>query len=408
MEQTQELDIQRYLQIALKLRYLFAFTAAVIITAVFIISYFIPPVYEAKSVVSIETNSLNDILRNMGGAPSIDDKISALSTVMKSRTLVLKVINALGIDVQAMTQVQVEGLIKSMQARTQITFEFSRSSRQGVDFFTVSFKDKDPQFARDYVNAMIGKYIGESVGSKKEESFGANKFLLGQIEQYKEKLEKVDAEIALLQKDRSVISYDRLPELQKRLDDLLVQYTENHPEVIKLQSEIALLKAKLKTSQKKQSEADGSASRKKLTMLERERESSKKIYDDLVAAYGKSEMSSKAELQDKAGTFRILDPAILPIKPVSTKRINIMLLGIVGGIAGAFGLMVVLDLFDKSLKNVDTLRRFGYPVLAIIPHIQDPAELPRTRLKNIIFYILSGLFLVLLCVVVGRELLVVP
>ncbi len=425
MEETQELDIQRYLQIVLTRRYLFAFTAAVIITAVFIISYFIPPVYEAKSVVSIETNFLSGVIRNMGGSLTIDDKISALSTIMKSRTLVLKVINALGIDLQTMTQVQVEGLINSMQAKTQITLEFNRSGRQGVDFFTVSFKDKDPQFARDYVNMAISKYIEESIGSKKVESSGTNKFLLGQIDQYKEKVEKLDAQIALLQKDRSVIFYDRLPELQKRLDDLLVQYTENHPEVIKLQSEIASIKAKFKTLQKRPPDADGSANRsseaiadglsgaasvkkQQLTVLERERESNKKIYDELVAAYGKSQLSSQAEQQDKTGTFRILDPAILPIKPVSTKRINIMLLGIVGGIAGAFGLMVLIDLFDKSVKSVDALRRFGYPVLAIIPRIQNPTELLRTRIKNIVFYVLSGLFIVLLCVVMGRELLVVP
>jgi polysaccharide biosynthesis transport protein len=424
VEQTQELDIQRYLQIVFKRRYLFAFTAAVIITAVFILSYFTVPVYEAKSVVSIESSFLSDVLRNMGGTLSIDDKISALSTIMKSRTLVLKVINALGIDVQAMTQVQVEGLIKSMQDSTLITFEFNRSGRQGVDFFTVSFKDKNPQFARDYVNTVISKYIEESMGSKKEESFGANKFLLGQIDQYKEKVEKLDAEIALLRKNESIIYYDRFLELQKKLDDLLVQYTENHPEVIKVQSEIASLKAKFKTFQKKSLDSDGSASqssekisdslagaarvKKQLTMLERERDSAKKINDELVTAYGKSELSTQAELQNKSGTFRILDPAILPIKPVSSKRIKIMLLGIVGGIAGAFGLMVVIDVFDKSLKNVDTLRRFGYPVLAIIPHIQDPTELLRTRTKNIVFYILSGLFVVLLCVVIGRELIVAP
>jgi uncharacterized protein involved in exopolysaccharide biosynthesis len=90
VEENQELDIQRYLQIVLKRRYLFVITAAVIITAVFIISYFIPPVYEAKSVVSIETNFLSGVIRNMGGSLTIDDKISALSTIMKSRTLVLK------------------------------------------------------------------------------------------------------------------------------------------------------------------------------------------------------------------------------------------------------------------------------------------------------------------------------
>ena len=92
VEQTQELDIKRYLQLVLKRRYLFAITAAFIITAVVIISHFIPPVYEAKTVVSIEKSFLNDVLKNIGGTQSIDDRATALSTIMKSRTLILKVI----------------------------------------------------------------------------------------------------------------------------------------------------------------------------------------------------------------------------------------------------------------------------------------------------------------------------
>ncbi len=406
MEQTQELDIKRYLHLVQKRRYLFAITAAFIITVVVIISHFIPPVYEAKTVVAVEKSFLNGVLRNIGGAQSIDDKASALSTIMKSRTLILKVISDLGVDLKGMTEAQGEGLIKSTQDKTKITIEFSQGGGRDVDFFSVSFRDRDPRFARDYVNNVVSTYIETNIGSKREESFGANRFLLDQINQLKDKTGKLDAEIAVLKKDQDIVLYSKLLELQKRYDDLLVQYTEDHPAVIKVKSEIEALKVKYTMSQAKLAHTSNVINR--LASLERDRESSKKIFDELTAAYGKSEVSTQAELQNKAGTFRIVDPAVLPITPVSPKRIMIMLLGIVGGIGVAFGLMVVLDIFDNSLKDVDTLRRFGYPVLAIIPHIQDPAELLRTRTKDIVFYILSGLFVVLLCVVMGRELLNVP
>lgn len=416
------MDIRRYLQIAVKRRYLFAITAAVIITAVVVISYVLPSTYEAKSVVSVEQSFLNGVLKNLGGTPSIDDKASALSTIMKSRTLVLKVVTELGVDLNKLSEAQVEGLIKRTQDRTQISIEFNKSGRKDVDFFTVSFRDQNPQFARDYVNDLVSKYIEESLGSKKEVSFSANRFLTSQIDQIKEKVDKLDVEIASLKKDRNVILYDRYVELQKRLDDLLIQYTDDYPEVVKMHSEIAAVKTKLRTSRKKPGEAKGPEDqsseknestfagaarvRNHLNILERERESNKKIYDELAAAYGKSEVSSQAELQDKAGTFRIVDPAVLPIKPVSPNRILIMLLGIVGGIAGAFGLMVLLDTFDKSVKSLDMLRSFGIPVLAVIPHIQSPGELIKARRKDISLIILSGLFLVLLGVVIVRELFV--
>ncbi len=401
VEQTQELDIKRYLHLVLKRRYLFAITASFIITAVVIISHFIPPVYEAKTVVSIEKSFLNDVIKNIGGTQSIDDKATALSMIMKSRTLVLKVISDLGVDLQGMTEAQVEGLIKRTQDRTQITIEFNKSGRRDVDFFTVSYQNRDPRFARDYVNNVVSKYIETTIGSKREDSFGANRFLLDQINQLKEKVGKLDAEIAMLKKDQNIIVYNRFLELQKRRDDLLVQYTENYPEVIKVQSEIEALKAKYTISREKLAHSSNVLER--LAILERERESSKKIYDELTAAYGKSEMSTQAELQDKAGTFRIVDPAVLPITPVSPNRVMIILLGIVGGIAGATGLIVLLDTFDDSIKNVATIRSLGVPVLAIIPHIQDPHALIKSRRKDICFYTLSGLYVVLLGAVIVLE-----
>jgi polysaccharide biosynthesis transport protein len=377
-----------------KRRYLFAITAAFIITAAVIYSHFIPPVYEARTVVSIEKSFLNDVLQNIAGTLSIDDKATALTTIMRSRTLVLKVLSGLGVDMQGMTEAQVEGLVKSTQDMTQISIEYG-ASRGGVDFFTVSFRDKDPRFARDYVNNVVSKYIETSIGSKREDSFGANTFLLEQINQQREKVGKLDAEIAVLKKDENIILYNRFLELKKRHDDLLVQYTENHPEVLKAQSAIGAI------SQTKLALAANVVSR--LTNLEHELEFSKKIYDELTGAYGKSQMSTRAELQNKAGTFKIVDPAILPITPVSPNRIKIILLGIVAGLAGAAGLIVLLDVLDDSIKSVDVIKSLGIPVLAIIPHIQDPHALIRSRRKDICFYTLSGLYVVLLVAVIVLE-----
>ena len=115
------------------------------------------------------------------------------------------------------------------------------------------------------------------------------------------------------------------------------------------------------------------------------------------------ELSTQAELQDKAGTFKIVDPAVLPITPVSPNRIKIILLGIVAGLAGAAGLIVLLDVLDDSIKSVDAIKSLGIPVLAIIPHIQDPHALIKSRRKDICFYTLSGLYVVLLGAVIVLE-----
>jgi succinoglycan biosynthesis transport protein ExoP len=389
VEETQKLDIKRYLHLVLKRRYLFAITAAFLITVVVIISQLIPPVYEAKTVVSIEKSFLNNILRNIGGMQASEDKATELSTIMKSRTLVFKVISELGLDINRMNDAEIEKLIKETQEKTHISIE-----SRGAFYFTVSFQDRDPRRARDYVNTLVSKYIEESLSEKRGDSSGANRFLLDQIDQFKQKVAKLDVEIALLKKDPNVTLYNDYVDLQKRLSNLLVQYTENHPDVIKVQSELEALKSKYDVSQKKLAYAANISNQ--LTILERERQSNKVMYEELAGAFGKSELSAQAEMQDKAGTFKIVDPAVLPVKPISPNRIMIIFMGIVGGIAGAAGLIVLLDSFDDTIKNVDAIKSLGIPVLAIIPHIQDPGAQIKTRRKDIFLYTLSGLYIVLL------------
>ena len=66
--------------------------------------------------------------------------------------------------------------------------------------------------------------------------------------------------------------------------------------------------------------------KKALNDLERERAMQASIYEQLLQRVGVSEVSKQMEVADKATTFRIVDPAILPTKPVGTKRILLMLL----------------------------------------------------------------------------------
>ena len=136
--------------------------------------------------------------------------------------------------------------------------------------------------------------------------------------------------------------------------------------------------------------------KKKLTDLERERNTYKNIYDQLVLRLGQSEVSKQMEVQDKAATFRIVDPAILPTRPVSPNRIRIMLLGIAAGIAGGFGIVFLLDYMNHSVKSLGELKPLGIPVLAMIPAIYARDELAKKRKKDIMVYSFAGLYL--LCI----------
>jgi hypothetical protein len=52
---------------------------------------------------------------------------------------------------------------------------------------------------------------------------------------------------------------------------------------------------------------------------------------------------------------------------------------------------------DKSVKTLDGVRSFGFPILAIIPHMQNPAEIQKKRRNDLMLYLVTSVYLI--CVV---------
>ncbi|MEF9427434.1 MAG: hypothetical protein L0956_09820 [Candidatus Mariimomonas ferrooxydans] len=147
------------------------------------------------------------------------------------------------------------------------------------------------------------------------------------------------------------------------------------------------------------------AEKKKLADLEREKETNTGIYEKLILRLGQSEVSKQMEVHDKGATFRIVDPAILPTKPISPNRVKIILFSIFAGIAGAFGFVLLLDNMDTSVKTVDVLKTLKLPVLAIIPSIYTKDELKSQREKDIRLYAFAGIFMLCVLGVLAIEFL---
>jgi succinoglycan biosynthesis transport protein ExoP len=98
---------------------------------------------------------------------------------------------------------------------------------------------------------------------------------------------------------------------------------------------------------------------------------------------------------------------VLPTIPVSPNRVLILLLGIVVGIAGGFGIVFLLDYLDPSVKSVDVLKSLGVTILAVIPHIDvvNVKEIVWRRRKDVLLYGVSGLYVLAVAALAVREFL---
>jgi polysaccharide chain length determinant protein (PEP-CTERM system associated) len=243
----------------------------------------------------------------------------------------------------------------------------------------------------------------------------------------------------------------RLNRLERSLPILLTTYEENYPEVIRVKAEIEGIKNQLDSEKqnniiREMSENDPGLGtsvmnpvyqklkedrlrlesdkeslkakestltarirkieselknmpqeQKKLSELIRERRANQNIYENLLARLGKAEVSEQMELEDKGSTFRIVDPAVLPTKPVSPDRVNYILFSIVAGIIAAFGLILLLEYFDHSIKNVDSITSsMNLPVFAVIPLIITEADIRKSKSFEMKVYAISILYMTII------------
>ncbi|GFO56867.1 chain-length determining protein [Geomonas sp. Red276] len=462
-----QIDLKRCINLVKRKKELFLVLSLFLMTAAFAASYLLPRKYESTSTVFIEKNVISELVKGLTVTPSMEDTINVLSYAITSRSLLAKVVDRMDLNVGKGDK-ETEGLIRKLQANTKVKVK-------DRNLFIISFTDSNPRLARDYVNTLVRLYIEENISSKRGESYDATKFLSEQIATYNEKLEKAESEVNSYKRDKGgMIAIDegklfeeinqaqqklydlqlrrrqlegmrqvtrqsadplqmQLIQLQKRLEELRVHYTDSYPEVItvkgdietvkeqmrgrkpnemrpldpqelaKIESEISALKITEKGLERyiatnRQVLQSIPTAKAGLEKLELEQKSQKTLYDQLVSRHGQSEVSKQMEVQDKSTTFRVVDPAVLPSKPVSPNRLKIMLMGFVGSLSASFALLLLLDRLDGSMKDVASAKRVGLPLLAVIPLMEEPAVVARRRRGFMrVATLATAYFLLLLC-----------
>ncbi len=485
-------ELFRYINLIYSRRYLFFGTAILVTILVAAFVYSLPKKYEADSTVFIEESVINDLVKGLAVAPDMNHRIRVLKYALTSRELITKVLKDLDSNIFTRSKSEQQEYISTLQDRTKIMV------RGKKDLFTISIVDPDPKFAQEFVNTLVSKYVEENISSKRTETYGANRFLKEQIALFKKKLDKAENAIITFRKQKGVyFSRDEatlldeirqykndienikldlatlearikrlraqlktispmvdiftgargentLALLEHKLATMLMKYTENYPEVIRLKAQIEELKSKQRENGKKgggerrektssmtsvnplyqqvqqqifEAEVEASSlkakkknlekriqeretllrevpeTRKKLAVLIQERDSVRKIYQELLGRLAQSEVSKQMEISDKAATFRIIDPALYPEVPVSPDMRKLLPMALALGLFCGFGLVYLLDMLDSTLKSPHQLEAMGVNPLAVIPTIADPGEIEnRGRLKDLALFCVVVLF----------------
>jgi polysaccharide chain length determinant protein (PEP-CTERM system associated) len=106
--------------------------------------------------------------------------------------------------------------------------------------------------------------------------------------------------------------------------------------------------------------------------LLREHQSTKETYERLLKKSQDAQQAENLEKRQKGEQFRIIDPARTPEKPFSPDVGKILLIGLLAGIGGGFGLAFFREQFDRSFHDSgDVEITLALKVLATIPRIEE-------------------------------------
>ncbi|WP_233842640.1 XrtA system polysaccharide chain length determinant [Dyella sp. 2HG41-7] len=460
---------------------------AVIAVAALVVGMFWPKKYEASiTILAQESSIITPLMEGAASATANANRAGIANNVIFSRKVLDQILVTGGWMAAHPTPIQQDQIIEGIRSRTKVQTSHG-------NLITISYSDSDPRRAFVVTQEFGRLFISESLASKQRESRDAYEFINSQVETYRHKLTDAEdklktyresnadarpgsdadtnsrisqlrtqientqleltekrSQAAALQAQLSGESevnavhttqgiYDtQLADLQSQLDKLLLTYTDQYPDVIRIRHQIQDLRQQMALSdQRKQAaqaagtpipldstvqmnplyqqlkiqlaatEGDAAAAQARIgaseSMLATELDRSKRIsnsenvtaeltrdydvnrdvYQDLLKRRENARVSMNLDAEQRGLAFFVQNPAVMPLVPSGLRFIHFGAAGLVLSLAIPFGLLFALVRFDPRVRSLAQLERaIGSGVLATVPFYPTPRDRRRDRLHN--------------------------
>jgi tyrosine-protein kinase Etk/Wzc len=249
---------------------------------------------------------------------------------------------------------------------------------------SITLKGNNPQLVNSTLSEIGREYTRQNRARKTEEAEKSLSFLDKQLPELKQQLEQAEAKYNLFRNSHGTIDLSeeaRLSlqqsaaaklkrlELQQKKTELLTRFTNEHPIMVGVNSQIKEMNDEIK------SVADHI---KQLPMLEQELLSLKrdiKVNTDLYTALLNTAQQLRLIAAGKVSNVRLVDAPMMPEKPIRPRSVIIALAVLLGLFLGMISVFIKKSL-SGAIDDPDQIERmFGIPVFATIPHSKRLKEL---------------------------------
>ncbi|MCC6916640.1 XrtA system polysaccharide chain length determinant [Nitrosomonas sp.] len=493
-----------YIKGVWKYRWVSVATAWVVAVAGWSFVYRMPDNYQASARIYVDTQSiLRPLMAGMTVSPNPDQQISIMSRTLISRPNVERIIRMVDLDIKIVDDSAREELV------TKLMKDIKLGTTGSDNIFMISYDNKDPKLAKDIVQSLLTIFVEGGLEGKKQDSASALRFIDQQIAAYEEKLvaaeaaltafkqknigylpgqggdyysqlvsaaEKLEkARLALLEAEqardavkkqitgdepllllevgevspKSIVNPEidsRIQDLNKNLDNLMLSFTDQHPDVVATKRLITQLEER-KVEEAKlagnvnntgknydpmmqqlnialaESEAQVASMKARVTeyearlerlksmsntvpavevemqQLNRDYSVNKANYEKLLERRASAEISGELTSTTGLMSFRIVDPPTVPENPSGPDRKKFFTFVLIGALAGGIGLAFLVSQIRPTFHSQSTLRELtSLPILGSVPMIWTEQE--KLKNKKQIYAFSISLLVLLTCYVV--------
>ncbi len=474
-----------------------------IVIAGWTVIWHMPDRYSSNAKVEVDTESmLRPLLVGLTVETDIHHRLQMLTRTMLTRPNLERLVQMADLDTAGKSAGEIDSLLGSISRRIQI------NTTREQNFYTISFEDKDPAVAQRVVNALLTIFVDNTLGDKRTDSTAAQRFLDQQIMEYESRLlaaeerlqefrkanaqymtgtgqtyfQRLEAAQIQLKEARLQLEEEerrrdeisrqlsgerpafgfgtpvdipgggmptpldtRIQLLYSRLDELLLQYTDNHPDVRAVRETLAALE-KLKAEELAaraalpaatalpdqnpvfqqmrislaQAEATAASLQVRvreyeqrvdnlnrmvntipeveaqLQRLDRDYDIHKQNYEALVTRRETAKITDEAAQSGDSIKLKVVDPPRVPLSPSGPDRVMFSSAVVVTALGIGFGIAFLLSqlwpvFFDRrSLRQVT-----GLPVLGGISRVWTNEQISDRRRRLTVFS--ASLFVLVIC-----------
>jgi polysaccharide chain length determinant protein (PEP-CTERM system associated) len=448
----------------------------------------LPDRYEASARVFVDTQTLlKPLLSGLAAEPNVEQQIKLMTRQLVSRPTLEKVSRMTDLDVKAKTPEQTEAMLNGLASKISI----ADAGRENL--YTISYQDANGDLAKKVVQSLLTIFVESSLGKTRQDISSSQRFIEEQLQQYQQKL--TDAENALKEFKQKNIGmmpgqggdyYAKLAEtsaqlrqaqldqqeainrrnqlkrqledeepeltaaaaissnsevdgrisaLERQMDQLRLQYTDLHPDILstkrlieKLEAQkkadlaaagkndpagariqnpvyqqltiaiaeadatVASLQARVGEYQRRYGELRNASNmipqvEQEFTQLTRDYDVYRQNYDALLKRRESVTMSGEVESKTDTVDFRVIDPPFVPSRPAWPNRPLLLSLVTLAGLIAGIGVAFLLSQLRRTVTDRRVLRELtGLPLLGAVSRVETD-ETRRRKRKSLVSYL---------------------